>query len=116
MFFHDLYLVVHVCLLNDNHATYLILEPHQHFLRLAFLHLVHILHRSNQMAGWIPNVFGKRDARQSATEAIISLREQLAVLDKKEEHLERRVEEEHAKAKSLVAAKKTGRFGQLPLL
>ena len=62
------------------------------------------------MAGWIPNVFGKRDARQSATEAIISLREQLAVLDKKEEHLEKRVEEEHAKAKSLVAAKKTGRF------
>jgi charged multivesicular body protein 4 len=60
------------------------------------------------MSGWIPDVFGKKDSRQSATEAIISLREQLAVLDKKEEHLERRVEEEHRKAKSLVTAKKTG--------
>lgn len=53
-------------------------------------------------------MFGKRDARQSATEAIISLREHLAVLDKKEEHLERRVEEEHRKAKTLIAVKKTG--------
>jgi charged multivesicular body protein 4A/B len=60
------------------------------------------------MSGWIPDVFGRKDSRQSATEAIISLREQLAVLDKKEEHLERRVEEEHRKAKSLVTAKKTG--------
>jgi len=59
------------------------------------------------MSGWVPNVFGKTDSRQSATEAIISLREQLAVLDKKEEHLERKVEEEHRKAKTLVAAKKT---------
>lgn len=55
----------------------------------------------------MPNMFGKRDARQSATEAIILLREQLATLDKKEEHLERKVEQEHAKAKALVAAKKT---------
>jgi charged multivesicular body protein 4A/B len=60
------------------------------------------------MAGWMPNMFGKKDSRQSATEAIISLREQLAVLDKKEEHLERRVEEELRKAKLLVTAKKTG--------
>jgi len=61
------------------------------------------------MSGWIPNLFGRRDARQSATGAIISLREQLAMLDKKEEYLERKVEAEHGKAKTLVAAKKTGR-------
>lgn len=53
-------------------------------------------------------MFGKRDARQTAREAIISLRQQLVVLEKKEEHIEQRVEEELTKAKMFVAAKKTG--------
>lgn len=61
------------------------------------------------MSGWMTNMFGKRDSKQSAKEAIVTLREQLAMLDKKEEHLEKRIEEEHKKAKTLVAAHKTGK-------
>jgi charged multivesicular body protein 4 len=60
------------------------------------------------MSGWMANAFGKRDSKQGAREAIVTLREQLALIDKKEEHLERRVEEEHKKAKTLIAANKTG--------
>lgn len=59
------------------------------------------------MSGWMPNLFGKKDAIKSAAEAIVSLREQLAMVDKKEENLNKRIEEEHRKAKTLVAANKT---------
>ncbi len=52
-------------------------------------------------------MFGKKDATKSAAEAIVSLREQLAMVDKKEENLNKRIEEEHRKAKTLVAANKT---------
>jgi len=58
------------------------------------------------MSGWVPNLFGRKDATKSAADAIVSLREQLAMVDKKEENLDKRIEEEHRKAKTLVAAKK----------
>ena len=52
-------------------------------------------------------MFGKKDATKSAAAAIVSLREQLAMVDKKEEMLNKRIEEEHRKAKTLIAANKT---------
>lgn len=59
------------------------------------------------MSGWMSNAFGKRDSKQTARDAIVTLRQQLTLIDKKEEHLDKRIEEEHKKAKTLVAANKT---------
>jgi charged multivesicular body protein 4 len=61
----------------------------------------------------MPNLFGKKDATKSAAAAIVSLREQLAMVDKKEEMLNKRIEEEHRKAKTLVAANKTSERAEL---
>lgn len=82
------------------------LGPHQRLL-VSTSTLNSSAFHNIDMSGWI-QMFGKRDARQTTREAMVSLRQQLVVLEKKEEHLEQRIEEEHTKAKMLVAAKKTG--------
>jgi charged multivesicular body protein 4 len=55
------------------------------------------------------NMLGARkDTKQTATDAIVGLREQLAMLDKKEEHLNRLIEEQHVKAKRNAITNKAG--------
>lgn len=55
------------------------------------------------------NMLGARkDTKQTATEAIIGIREQLAMIDKKEEHLTRLIDEQHTKAKRNATTNKAG--------
>jgi len=46
------------------------------------------------------------DPREKARDSIVALREQLLVLDKREDHLQRKIDEELAKAKANVATNK----------
>ncbi|KAJ6614293.1 vacuolar-sorting protein SNF7 [Mycena sp. CBHHK59/15] len=45
------------------------------------------------MAG-IMSYFGRRDTKQSAREAIVGLRQQLQMIEKKEDHLQKKIEQE----------------------
>ncbi|KAF9534877.1 Snf7-domain-containing protein [Crepidotus variabilis] len=49
---------------------------------------------------------GRKDPKQSAREAIIQLREQLQLIDKKEEHLQKKVDDELKKAKANAVSNK----------
>lgn len=65
------------------------------------------------MSGWLSYFTGSRDTKQIARTAIVGIREQLAMLDKKEEYLEKKIEEELKKAKANAVSNKAG---ALPLL
>ncbi|WFD41500.1 ESCRT-III subunit protein snf7 [Malassezia psittaci] len=58
------------------------------------------------MSGWLSWVGGKRDNKNAARDAIIGLREQLHLINKKEEHLLMKIEDEHKKAKANVTTNK----------
>ena len=50
----------------------------------------------------------RRDPRQAARDAIVNLRQQLQMIDKKEEHLQKKIEEEIKKARANAVSNKTG--------
>ncbi|KAG8694189.1 ESCRT-III subunit protein snf7 [Ceratobasidium sp. 428] len=52
------------------------------------------------MSGWMSYFTGKKDSRATARDAIVNTRQHLAVLDKKEENLQRKIDEEMKKAKA----------------
>jgi len=52
------------------------------------------------MSGWMSYFTGKKDSRSTARDAIVNTRQHLAVLDKKEENLQRKIDEEMKKAKA----------------
>ena len=54
------------------------------------------------------NFFGKKENKNSARDAIVGLRQQLLMLDKKEEHLNKKIEDELKKAKANVTTNKRG--------
>jgi hypothetical protein len=59
------------------------------------------------MSGWMSYFTGKpKDSRQSARDSIVGLRSQLLVLDKREEFLQKKIEEELKKAKTNATANK----------
>ncbi|ELU43791.1 Snf7 domain-containing protein [Rhizoctonia solani AG-1 IA] len=60
-----------------------------------------------KMSGWLSYFTGKKDTRQTARDAIVNTRQHLAVLDKKEENLQRKIEEELKKAKANAVSNKT---------
>lgn len=51
---------------------------------------------------------GRRDPKQSARDAIVGLRQQLMMLDKKEEYLQKKIDEELKKAKANAVTNKAG--------
>ncbi|SNX86363.1 related to SNF7 protein [Melanopsichium pennsylvanicum] len=57
------------------------------------------------MSGWM-NFFGKKDNKNSARDAIVGLRQQLLMLEKKEEHLNKKIDDELKKAKANVTTNK----------
>lgn len=59
------------------------------------------------MSGWM-NFFGKKENKNSARDAIVGLRQQLLMLEKKEEHLNKKIEDELKKAKANVTTNKRG--------
>ncbi|KAJ7667970.1 vacuolar-sorting protein SNF7 [Mycena polygramma] len=57
------------------------------------------------MAG-IMSYFGRRDTKQSAREAIVGLRQQLQMIEKKEEHLQKKIDQELKIAKANAVSNK----------
>lgn len=63
------------------------------------------------MSSWFSWLWGSSaDPRQSARDSIVALREQLLVLDKREQHLQKKIEDELAKAKANVSTNKSCKF------
>lgn len=61
------------------------------------------------MSGWMSYLTGSRTPNQDSTRsAIVNLREHLIMLDKKEEHLTKKIEEELRKAKANATTNKRG--------
>jgi hypothetical protein len=60
------------------------------------------------MASFMSYFTGRRDAKQTARDAIVSLREQLMMIEKKEEHLQRQIAQDLATAKANAVSNKTG--------
>lgn len=60
------------------------------------------------MASFMSYFGGRKDPKQITRDAIVGLRQQLALLEKKEEYLIKKIEEEHKKAKSNAVSNKSG--------
>jgi len=59
------------------------------------------------MASFMSYFGARRDPRQAARDAIVNLRQQLQMIDKKEEHLQKKIEEETKKARANAVSNKT---------
>ena len=60
------------------------------------------------MAGFMSYFGARKDPRQTARDAIVNLRQQLQMIDKKEEHLQKKIDEETKKARANAVSNKTG--------
>ncbi|WWC60283.1 vacuolar-sorting protein SNF7 [Kwoniella dejecticola CBS 10117] len=58
------------------------------------------------MSGWMSWFAGKKNTTEGARDAIVGLRQQLLMLEKKEEHLNKKIEEEMKKAKANATSNK----------
>ena len=67
------------------------------------------------MAGFMSYFGGRRDAKQSSRDAIVTLRQQLQMVEKKEEHLQKKIDEELKKAKANAVSNKAGACPPLSL-
>ncbi|KAI0050191.1 Snf7-domain-containing protein [Auriscalpium vulgare] len=56
------------------------------------------------MASFMSYFGGRRDTKQAARDAIVGLREQLLLIEKKEEHLQKKIDEETTKARANAAS------------
>lgn len=59
------------------------------------------------MASFMSYFGARRDPKQSAREAIVTLRQQLQMIEKKEEHLQKKIDEELKKAKANAVSNKS---------
>ena len=60
------------------------------------------------MASFMNYFGGRKDPKQAARDAIVNLRQQLQMIDKKEEYLQKKIEEETKKARANAVSNKTG--------
>jgi charged multivesicular body protein 4 len=60
------------------------------------------------MASFMSYFTGRRDPKQTARDAIVSLREQLMMIEKKEEHLHRQIAQDLTTAKANAVSNKNG--------
>lgn len=59
------------------------------------------------MSGWMGSLWGtRRTTQESARDAIVGLRQQLLMLEKKEEHLANKIDEEMKKARANATTNK----------
>lgn len=58
------------------------------------------------MAGFMSYFGGRRDPKQSSRDAIVTLRQQLQMLEKKEDHLQKKIDEDLKKAKANAVTNK----------
>ena len=68
------------------------------------------------MASFMSYFGGRRDPKQAARDAIVNLRQQLQMIDKKEEHLQKKIEDETKKARANAVSNKAGSFPLLTFL
>lgn len=61
-----------------------------------------------EMAGFMSYFGARKDPKASARDAIITLRQQLQMIEKKEDHLQKKIEEELKKAKANAVSNKAG--------
>ncbi|XP_006460059.1 hypothetical protein AGABI2DRAFT_191825 [Agaricus bisporus var. bisporus H97] len=59
------------------------------------------------MASFMSYFGGRRDPKQAARDAIVGLRQQLQLLEKKEEHLQKKIDDEMVKARANAVSNKT---------
>jgi len=57
---------------------------------------------------------GRKDPKQTARDAIVGLRQQLQMIEKKEEYLQKKIEEETKKARANAVSNKAGALFRLP--
>ncbi|KAL7282269.1 hypothetical protein ACG7TL_003739 [Trametes sanguinea] len=62
--------------------------------------------RHTMMAGIMSYFGGRRDPKQSSRDAIVTLRQQLQMIEKKEEYLQKKIEEETKKARANAVTNK----------
>jgi charged multivesicular body protein 4 len=60
------------------------------------------------MASFMSYFGARRDPKQATRDAIVGLRQQLQLLEKKEEYLQKKIEEELKKAKANAVTNKSG--------
>ena len=60
------------------------------------------------MAGFMSYFGGRRDPKQSSRDAIVTLRQQLQMIEKKEDYLQKKIDEEMKKAKANAVSNKAG--------
>jgi hypothetical protein len=68
----------------------------------------------SMMASFMSYFGARKDPKQSARDAIVTLRQQLQMLEKKEEHLQKKIDEELKKAKANAVSNKTGEWWHDP--
>jgi hypothetical protein len=66
------------------------------------------------MASFMSYFGARRDPKQSARDAIVGLRQQLQMLEKKEEYLQKKIDEEVHKAKANAVTNKAGVYTLVP--
>jgi charged multivesicular body protein 4 len=62
------------------------------------------------MASFMSYFGARRDPKQSARDAIVGLRQQLQMIEKKEEYLQKKIDEEMKKARANAVSNKPGQF------
>jgi charged multivesicular body protein 4 len=60
------------------------------------------------MASFMSFFGGRRNSTQSARDAIVSMRQQLQMIEKKEDYLQKKIDEELKKAKANAVSNKAG--------
>jgi len=91
-------------LLPVNLCCAISLDPHLH----GNLQTYPYRRRSQMMAAFMSYFGARRDPKQSARDAIVTLRQQLQMIEKKEEYLQKKIDEELKKAKANAVNNKAG--------
>ena len=60
------------------------------------------------MASFMSYFGGRRDPKQSSRDAIVTLRQQLQMIEKKEDYLQKKIDEELKKARDQAVSNKAG--------
>ena len=88
------------------------------FDSLQTLHTIPVLFSGDtvptMMASFMSYFTGRRDSKQTARDAIVSLREQLMMVEKKEEHLQRQIAQDLTTAKANAVSNKAGTHSRFP--
>ncbi len=74
--------------------------------RLLFLDIV--VHTQRMMASFMSYFGGRKDPKQAARDAIVGLRQQLQLLEKKEDYMQKKIDEEMKKARANAVSNKAG--------